>query len=175
MLELYLKLEIWHVSIHTYLLSKNIPFSTKALLMLLMLALFFAKNQRFFSQNSTFTKSNRLRAVRFFSSVFRFCKIKGYYWWKHKFYWLCIWNLASRLLQIGPKLEYRQWRSNFLIWRHFWSCFVSIVKFSYWSKFHVNFITGSGVMIISFYKGLTRNLEIRNTPVWVFLNIWRLE
>ena len=25
------------------------------------------------------------------------------------------------------------------------------------------------------YKGLTRSLEIRNTPVWVLPNIWRLE
>ena len=55
-----------------------------------------------------------------------------------------------------------------------WCCFVSLMKFSYWSKFHVNIITDSGVMIISFYKGLTRNLEIGNTPVWVLPNIWRL-
>ena len=59
-------------------------------------------------------------------------------------------------------------------YQFFWRCFVSLVKFSYWSKFHVNIITGSGVMTISFYKGLTRNPEIINTPVWVFLNIWRL-
>ena len=52
--------------------------------------------------------------------------------------------------------------------------FVSLVKFSYWSKFHVNIITGSGIMTIFFYKGLTRNPEIGNTPVWVFPNIWRL-
>ena len=56
----------------------------------------------------------------------------------------------------------------------FWRCFVSLVKFSYWSKFHVNIITGSGVMTIFFYKGLTRNPEIGNTPVWVLPNIWRL-
>ena len=54
------------------------------------------------------------------------------------------------------------------------SCFVSLVKFSYWSKFHVNIITGSGIMTIFFHKGLTRNPEIGNTPVWVFPNIWRL-
>ena len=29
-------------------------------------------------------------------------------------------------------------------------------------------------MTIYFYKGLTRNLEIGNTPVWVLPNIWRL-
>ena len=42
----------------------------------------------------------------------------------------------------------------------FKSCFVSPVKFSYWSRFHVNIITGSGVIIIFFNKGLTRNPEI---------------
>ena len=56
----------------------------------------------------------------------------------------------------------------------FWRCFVFLVKFSYWSKFHFNIITGSGVMTISFYKGLTRNPEIGNTPVWVLPIIWRL-
>ena len=58
--------------------------------------------------------------------------------------------------------------------KFFWHCFVSLVKFSYWSKFHFNIITGSGVMTIWFYKVLTRNLEIGNTPVWVLPNIRRL-
>ena len=58
--------------------------------------------------------------------------------------------------------------------KFFWGCFVFPVKFSYWSKFHVNIITGSGIMTIFFYKGLTRNPEIGNTPVWVLPNIWRL-
>ena len=37
--------------------------------------------------------------------------------------------------------------------------FVFLHKCSYWSKFYVNIniIIGSGVMTISFYKGLTRN------------------
>ena len=48
------------------------------------------------------------------------------------------------------------------------------MNFSYRSNFHVNIITGSGVMTILFYKGLTRNLEIGNTPVWDLPNIWRL-
>ena len=48
----------------------------------------------------------------------------------------------------------------------FWRCFVSLVKFSYWSKFHVNIITGSGIMTIFFYKALIRNPEIGNTPGW---------
>ena len=53
--------------------------------------------------------------------------------------------------------------------KFFLSYFLSLVKFSYWSKFHVNIIT------IFFYKGLTRNPEIRNTPVWVLPKIWRLK
>ena len=52
--------------------------------------------------------------------------------------------------------------------------FVSLVKFIYCSKFSVNIISGSGVMTISINKGLTRNMEIRNTPFWVLLNFWRL-
>ena len=62
-----------------------------------------------------------------------------------------------------------------IILKLFWRCFVSLVKFSYWSKFLVNIIIGSGVMTIYFYKELTRNPEIGNTPGWVFSNIWRLE
>ena len=58
--------------------------------------------------------------------------------------------------------------------KFFWRCFVSLVKFTYWSRFHVNIITGSGIMAIFFYKGLTRNPEIGNTPIWVLPNIWRL-
>ena len=54
-------------------------------------------------------------------------------------------------------------------------CFVFLVKISYWSKFHVNVITGSGVMTIFFYKGLTRNPEIGHIPVWVLPNIWGQE
>ena len=53
-------------------------------------------------------------------------------------------------------------------------CFISLVKFSYWSKSHINAITCSGIMTIFFYKRLTRYPEIGNTPVWVLPNIWRL-
>ena len=31
-------------------------------------------------------------------------------------------------------------------------CFVSLIKFSYWSRFHVNIITGSGTMTIFFIR-----------------------
>ena len=55
-----------------------------------------------------------------------------------------------------------------------WRFLLSFLKFSYWFKFHINIITGSGIMASFFYKGLTRNLEIRNTLVWVLPNMWRL-
>ena len=44
----------------------------------------------------------------------------------------------------------------------------------YYSTFHVNIITGSGVMVVLFYNGLTRNPEIGNIPVWVLPNIRKL-
>ena len=70
--------------------------------------------------------------------------------------------------------------NNVTIFRHgviinfCWHCFVSRVKFSYWFKFNVNIIPSSGIMTISFYKGLTRNPEIGNSSSWVLPNIWRL-
>ena len=44
----------------------------------------------------------------------------------------------------------------------FWRWFVYLVKFSYWSKFHVNIITGSRIMTIFFYKGWP---EIRKSEI----------
>ena len=35
----------------------------------------------------------------------------------------------------------------------FWRLCVSLVNFSFWSKFHVNIVTGSGVKTIFVYKG----------------------
>ena len=109
--------------------------------------------------------------------LFRFCKTKGYCCWKHNFCKLFVRNPASELLQIGQNSEKWQWRHNLPTWRQrhiFWRCFVSLIKFSYWSKFHVNISTGSRIMTIFFHKRLTRNLEIGNTTVWVLPNIWRL-
>ena len=82
-----------------------------------------------------------------------------------------------RIPKIGGKSGKWQSRHNFPTWGDhpfFWGCFVSLVKFNYWSKFHVNIITEFGVMTISFYKGLTRNPQIGNSPVWVLSNTWRL-
>ena len=100
-----------------------------------------------------------------------------YYYWKHNLCRLCVRNPASGLLQIIQKSEKD---NDITIFRHdanikfSWRCFVSLLKFCYLSKFNVNIITGSGIMEIYFYKGLTRNPEIGNTPVWVLPNIWRL-
>ena len=78
---------------------------------------------------------------------------------------------------ISPKLKKNN--NDIIVFRYdiiviFWRCFISLVNFSYWSKFHINIITGSGIMTNFFYQGLTRNQEIGKTPVWVFPNIWRL-
>ena len=58
-------LETWnlvHKDTHTYVVSENIPFSTKAVLILLMSAVFLQKIA-FFGENSIFTQSNIVRAV----------------------------------------------------------------------------------------------------------------
>ena len=64
-----------------------------------------------------------------------------------------------------------------MTWRHYLiflqSSRVSLVNFSYWSKFHVNIITGSQIMTIFVCMRLTRNPEIRNTFAWFLLSIWR--
>ena len=60
---------------------------------------------------------------------------------------------ASNWLQIGKNVKC------------FWRFCVSLFNFSYWPKFHVRIITGSGVMAIFVYKGLTKNPEIGNATV----------
>ena len=69
-LKLCLNLQIWHIRTDKYLVSENIPFSTKVLLILLMLA-FFCNKLAFFGQNSTFTQSYSVR-VAFEISVLQF-------------------------------------------------------------------------------------------------------
>ena len=60
-----------------------------------------------------------------------------------------------------------------VIVKFFWGCFVSLVKFSYWSKFHLIIITGFGVMSIYFYRGLTSKSGNRKY-IRALPNIWRL-
>ena len=99
---------------------------------------------------------------RSFSSVFSFCKWKVTTNGNVSFT-----DYASRIRLLDYSKLAIYWRNNndVTISRHdvtvklFW-CFVSLVKFSYWSKLHVYIITSFGVMAISFYKGLARNPEI---------------
>ena len=84
---------------------------------------------------------------------------------KTKFYRLCVWNLASRLLQIGHKSKKWQQGPNLLTWRHsqiFLMLLCFLVKFSCCSKFHVNIITGSGVMTTFFIRDWP---EIRKSKI----------
>ena len=55
------KLEISYVSTYTYVVSENVPFSTKALLILLT---------SIFGKNNTFIQSNSVKAVL---EIFQFC------------------------------------------------------------------------------------------------------
>ena len=104
---------------------------------------------------------------RFFISVYSFCKTKGYYYWKHKFGWLCVRPPDCCKLAKNPKYDNDVTILRYgVIVKIFWHCFVSLVTFSYWSKFHVNIITGHGIKTIFFYKGLTRNWEIGNNPAF---------
>ena len=113
---------------------------------------------------------------RFFSSVFSFCKIKAITINEN----IGFTDYASGIrLSNSSKMAINRKNDNGVtVFRHdvivnfFWSCAFSLVKFSYWSKFYVNIIIGSRVMPIFFYKGLTRDPEIGNIHVWLF--IWRL-
>ena len=65
-------------------------------------------------------------------------------------------------------------------WRHcqfFWCRRVSLVKFSYWSMFHANIITGSGIKTFFVYNRFDQKSGNWNTSAWVWVlsNIWRLE
>ena len=89
---------------------------------------------------------------------------RGFCFFLQKSYRLCVWNPSFGKPQIGHKLGKWQWCHNLSTWRqcqYFWRCLVSPFKLSYWYMFHVNSITGCGVMTIFFYKRLTRNPDIK--------------
>ena len=81
---------------------------------------------------------------------------------------------CSRMAKNPENENYVKIFQHNAIVKSFWRCFVSLVNFSHWSKIHVNIITGSGIRIAFFYKGLTRNPDVGKTPVWIWTNIWRL-
>ena len=80
---------------------------------------FFWQKFCLFCKKSNFTQSNSVRAVlEIFSSVFRFCKKKGYYYWKRNLSQLCVRNPAFGLLEISQEPEKWQWRYDFPTWCH---------------------------------------------------------
>ena len=97
-------------------------------------------------------------------------------------------NISFTDYTSGIQLPYcsklsRNWKNDndLTIFRNYiivilWCSFHSLVKFSYWSKFPFNIITGSGFMtIFSFqFSSMSSKSGNRNNPVWVLPNIWRL-
>ena len=131
---------------HTYVVSENVLFSTRALLIFADVLIKIVP---------LFKTIVWELCWRFFSFVFSFFKIKAWCYWKCQFYKLCIQNQASALLQIGHKLEKMTLMSQFTEMKLssiFWRFFVSLVKFSHWSKFQIEVITGSGIIAIFFIK-----------------------
>ena len=140
---------------------------------------YFCKKLAFFVQKCTSTQSNSVRAVlEIFIVLFSVFVRKKVTITENI-------TFADSVSGIRPPDCFKLTRNpkfdnDVTIFRHdvkvtfFWRCFLSLVNFSYWSKFHVNIITGSGIMTIFFYNGLTRNPEIGNSPVWLLPNIWRL-
>ena len=92
---------------YTHIFSfKNIPFNTKRLLLSLISAFFFSKNQHFLAKEVPSLKALVWElCYRYFSSVFSFCKISSYCFWKFKFSRLYVRNPVSWLLQICHKLK----------------------------------------------------------------------
>ena len=136
---------------------------------------FFSKKIAFFVPKSTFTQSNSVKDFLVLFSVFIKQKVTITENITFAYSVSGILPPDCTKLAKNPKNDNDvaiSWHN--VIVKIFWRGFISLVKFRYWSKFHVNIVTGSGIMAILFYKGLTRNLEIGNTHVWILPNIWRL-
>ena len=90
---------------------------------------------------------------------------------------LCL-EYGLRTASNWPKIQKMTMASQFSNMTS-WSSLFNVVLFFLpslfsGSRFHVNIVTGSGIMTIFFYNRLTRNPEIGNSPVWVLPNIWRI-
>ena len=83
--------------------------------------------------------------------------------------------MAPWWLQIGHKSEKC---NDVIVWWHdvivkfIWRCRVSLVKFSHWSKFHVNIMTRSGVMTIFDYWPEIRKSEIPLSEICTISGDW---
>ena len=93
---------------------------------------------------------------------------------------LCFADAASgiRLADCSKLAINRKNKNDVTICRHdaivifFWLNHISFVKFKYWSKFHVNIVTGSRVMTIFLYRGLTGNPEIPSSEFYPISGEW---
>ena len=112
----------------------------------------FCKKSEFFDQNNTYTQSNNVRVLLEKKRLPDCSKLA------------INWKNGNDVTIFGHDIIVKLFRRGF----------VSVVKFSYWSKFHLNIFTGSGVITIFFCTGLTRNAKIGNTPVCILPNIWKL-
>ena len=162
-------LETWHISRHPYVVSENIPF--------LLMSASCCKRLAFFVQKSTFTQQCESCVTEFLIIFTVFVRQKV--------------TITKNITFADPMSRIRHSDCSKLaknlkndndatIFRHYGNVnffrrrFFSVVKFSSWSRFHVNIITASEIMAVLFYKGLTRNPEIGNNPVCVFPNIQRM-
>ena len=160
------KFEVWYVSTHIYVVLENIPFSTKVFLISLISA-FLCKNSGFFGKISPFLSKQLCESYfRNYLVLFLvFVRQRGAINENLSFK-----ECASEIpLPSCSKLA-KNWNNDNgvkilphdVIIKYFWRCLVSLVSFSYWFKFDVNSITGSLIMTIFLYKGLTRNPIIRS-------------
>ena len=126
---------------------------------------FFLQKISLFRKNVTFRRSNILRAVLdIFSLCSQFLQDKRVSVLvlqtkrPESDFWIAPNWPTIRKITMTSQFSDMTSSSMFLVF-----C-VFLVNFSYWSKFHVNIITGSGVMTIFCYKGLSRNSGIRISP-----------
>ena len=138
---------------------------------------FFLQNITVFYPKSTFTKSNSLRVVlRDFLVLFStFVRQKVTVTENIILQTLCP-EFGLRSAPNWPKIRKMTMTSQFSDMTST-SKFFDVVLFvlsSLVTGRSFNIITGSGIMTIFYHKGLTRNPEIENTPVWALPNIWRL-
>ena len=91
--------------------------------------------------------------------------------WNHQkpygFLMISVSLICSNLGNFRSKIRWRSLKDTVLsIWQllgHENLLVKFLVKFSHWSKFHVNIITGSGVTTTFVHKRLTRNADIIDT------------
>ena len=136
--------------------------------LIVLMSPFFCIKLRTFDKNSAYTPRNSMRAVsQVFKSFFSFCKVKvkNYYYEN-----VSIRNHASGIWLSNCSKLVISWkiingvtiRQNGVSAKNFQSFYVFLNRVSYWSKFHVNIITSSGVSTVFMYEEFSRNPEIEN-------------